>query len=122
MTDSKRIDQDRVEVDWRSGASEFSEDPRKGAWISQPKKLAGRRLFPQVPLGNLQAALPNLKALMLDQSKKSWEAAQVVRRELKTRSRHQDPRDHESASFLLFLLAPMLKGSLPSEAGNLYFS
>ena len=122
MTDSKRIDQDRVEVDWRSRVAEFSEDPRKGARISQPKKLAGRRLFPQVPLGNLQAALPNLKALMLDQSKKSWEAAQVVRRELETRSRHQDPRDHEGDFLLLFLLAPMLKGSIPSETGNLYFS
>lgn len=81
MPDRTRLDQDQGEGDWRSRVAEFSEAPRKGARISQPKKGAGRRVFLQVPLGNLQAALPNLTALLLDQAKPSWEAAQRIRRE-----------------------------------------
>lgn len=98
MTDDNQVEQDQVEVDWRSRGAEFSEDPRKGARVSEPKELAGRRFFPLVNFGGFLADIPNLKALMLDQSRKSWEAANIIRRKLETQSRHQDPRYHESDS------------------------
>jgi len=98
MKGGKQVEQDQVEVDWRSRVAAISEDPKKGARVSEPKELAGRRFFTQIDLGNLQADIPNLKAIMLDQSKNSWEAAKGIRRKLETPSGHQDPWEHESDS------------------------
>lgn len=70
-------------VDPRSRAAELSEDPERGARITGPAALRGRRVFLMSglnPVDSLPLHMPNFKALMLDLSKRCYEQAEAARK------------------------------------------